>query len=347
MADRVPGLPAFARGSARVKPGYGPMQLPSLPGTATPWTGLTHAPQRPQEFSFVLLSDRTGLPRPGVFERAIEVTNLLRPDFAIQIGDCIEGYTRNPAQLAAEWAEFDAITATLEVPLFRVPGNHDVSNPVMADLWLQRFGALHYHFRYRDMLFLVLDTQDPPQRASDFAGVVTPAAGDEPERDLDIAKLQREYAAGPRAFAERIERAMDSDGRQPAHLSAEQAQWATDVIREHADVRWTVILMHIPAWQGRRHPALQRIHEALAGRPYTAFAGHLHNYQRRVIDGVDHIRLGPTGGAWVTTREQGNFDHITWVSMRPAGPSIANLVLDGVLGVDGGIFRPRQPFQDD
>lgn len=323
------------------------LQLPGI-GPATPWSGLEHWPQRPQEFSFVLLSDRTGLPKPGVFERAIAATNLLRPDFAIQIGDCIEGYTRNPAQLAAEWAEFDAMTAALEVPLFRVPGNHDVSNPAMAADWLRRFGALNYHFRFRDVLFLVLNTQDPPQRAADFAGVDPPAhQAPELERDLDIGKLQREQAANPRAFAERIEAAMDSEARQPAHLSAEQAEWAASVVREHADVRWTVILMHIPAWQGEMHPALVTIRQALAGRPYTAFAGHLHNYQRRVIDGCDHIRLGPSGGCWVSTRDEGNFDHITWVTMTAYGPPrIANLVLDGILGVEGGSFRPKPMFPD-
>ncbi|HET7797080.1 MAG TPA: hypothetical protein VFK72_04300, partial [Nevskia sp.] len=137
------------------------------------------------------------------------------------------------------------------------------------------------------------------------------------------------------------------EARQPAHLSAEQAEWAASVVREHADVRWTVILMHIPAWQGEMHPALVTIRQALAGRPYTAFAGHLHNYQRRVIDGCDHIRLGPSGGCWVSTRDEGNFDHITWVTMTAYGPPrIANLVLDGILGVEGGSFRPKPMFPD-
>lgn len=317
------------------------LTLPALSG-ATPWTALDRLPKRPEEFSFVLLSDRTGLPKPGVFERGVRAANLLRPDFAIQIGDCIEGYTRDLSQLEAEWAEFDSITAALEVPLFRVPGNHDVSNRVMQALWLRRFGALRYHFRYRDVLFVVLDTQDPPQRASDFAGV-DPVECEE-DRDLDLGKLQREHAADPRAFAQRIEMAMDSDGRQPAHISAEQAEWAAQVVRAHADVRWTFLLMHIPAWQGAMHPALQGIRAALQGRPYTAFAGHLHNYQRRVIDGCEHIRLGPTGGTWVSTREEGNFDHITWVTLTPSGPRIANLVLDGILGPEGGRFRPSPMF---
>lgn len=316
-------------------------QLPPIAG-AVPWSGLAHGTRHPEDFSFVLLSDRTGLPKPGVFEQAVAATNLLRPDFAIQIGDCIEGYTRDSTTLEHEWAEFERIIAALEVPLFRVPGNHDVSNAAMADDWQRRFGALNYHFRYRDVLFLVLNTQDPPQRASDFGGI-DPAA-DEAPRDLDLGKLQREHAADPWLFARRIETAMDAEGRQPAHIGDAQATWAERVIRDHADVRWTVLLMHIPAWQGELHPALLRIRSALQGRPYTAFAGHLHNYRRRVIDGFDHIRLGPSGGCWVTTREEGNFDQIAWITMTERGPRIANLVLDGVLGADGGRFNPRPMF---
>lgn len=320
------------------------LKLPRL-AAATPWTALERLPQRPQEFSFVLLSDRTGLPKPGVFERAVQATNLLRPDFAIQIGDCIEGYTKKPETLAAEWAEFDAIIDALEAPLFRVPGNHDVSNAVMQQEWLRRYGALHYHFLYRDVLFLVLDTQDPPQRLSDFGGLGELTGGEGEDRELDMDQLRRAYEADPRAYALNIERLVDCEGRQPAHIGLEQAEWAAQIVREHADVRWTFLCMHIPAWQGELHPAVERIRQALNGRPYTAFAGHLHNYQRRVIGGRDHIRLGPSGGAWITTREEGNFDHITWVTITPDGPRIANMVLDGILGIEGGAFRPAPMFR--
>jgi hypothetical protein len=322
------------------KPAF--LKLPELP--VTPWSGLDQLPQRPEEFSFALLSDRTGLPKPGVFERAISATNLLRPDFVIHIGDAIEGYTRNPETLAAEWAEFDTMVNALEVPLFRVPGNHDVSNAHMQADWLRRFGALHYHFRYCDVLFLILNTQDPPQTLADFGDLDKMQNPDGADADLDMDKLRRVYDADPREFARNIERSMNLEERQPANIGAEQAAWAEQVVREHADVRWTFICMHMPAWQGEFHPALERIRQAMKGRPYTAFAGHLHNYQRRVIGGCDHIRLGPTGGAWVTTKEEGNFDHIAWISMTKSGPRIANLVLDGILGADGGAFRPAPMF---
>lgn len=284
--------------------------LPPVEG-ARPWRAAEALDPPPRDFTFALLSDRTDRARPGVFERAVEVVNWLHPDFVIQIGDSIEGYTTDDSELAAQWKELDGILAGLERPLFRVVGNHDVSNEVMRDEWLRRHGLLYYHFRYADVLFLVLDTSDPPQ----------PHATDpEPEGPAEA-----------RAY-------WDSTLR--ADISDDQAHYFERVLAEHSDVRWTFVCMHIPAWQGDGHPALDRLYGALGERPYTMFGGHVHNYQHRIVRGRDHIRLGTTGGAWVLGGEEGNFDHVTLVRMTPAGPRIANLVLDGVLGIEGGAYPP-------
>lgn len=323
-------------------------------GPATPWLGIDRLPERPEEFSFILISDRTGLARPGVFERGVEVANMLRPDFAIQIGDSIEGYTHNLATLDEQWAELDKITANLEVPLFRVAGNHDISNELMRNEWLRRFGALHYHFLYRDVLFLVLDTQDPPALlpSPNPALLQSPNPGTAESPDpadhgdigdrLEHARMKRDE--DPVGFAEAIAAESDSEGTIPAAMSDDQVAWAEQVIGENPHVRCTILCMHIPAWQGEGNPALTRIRRALADRPYTAFAGHLHNYRNQVIDGREHIRLGPTGGVWSRTSDEGNFDHVTWVTVTDTGLRIANIVLDGVLGSEGGVFRPTPPF---
>lgn len=302
-----------------------------------PWTGSELAPRRPEEFSFVLLSDRTALARPGVFERAVEITNLLRPDFVVQVGDTIEGYTEDPIELARQWAEFDAITAGLQVPLFRVPGNHDVSNVMMREEWLRRHGALHYHFRHQDVLFLILDTQDPPQRLAEFLTRREQGSGPAGSAPAEMEEL---FVADPAGAAARLESLTDWEGTMPAHIGAEQTAWAERVIAENADVRWTVIAMHIPAWQGDSHPGYDRIRRAIGARPFTTFAGHVHNYRRTVLDGRDHIRLGPTGGTWVLSGDEGNFDHLAWATMTGEGLQVANIVLDGVIGIEGGEFRP-------
>jgi len=299
-------------------------------GSATapaPYSGPASPPGPDDRFTFALISDRTGAARPGVFERGIAALNLLAPVFAIQVGDLIEGYTEDPAVLDAEWAEVDAILAPLRMPLFHVPGNHDVANPVMRERWLARFGALHYHFRYRDTLFLVLDTQDPEQ----------------PMPPEDAALLRERLAAAdgdPELIRQAYEASVDWEGMPAAAgLSEPQLAYAEQVLREHTDVRWTFVVMHMPLWQGAGHPAYHRIRAALGDRPHTMFAGHVHNYRATEADGNRLIRLGPTGGAWVFSGgHPGNVDHITLVTVGVPGasePAVTNLALDGVLGPEG------------
>lgn len=80
----------------------------------------------------------------------------------MSIGDLIEGDRTNTAQVDAEWAEFKEIVGKLEMPFFHVPGNHDMKSDMMVEEWRRRFGPIYYHFRYRDVLFLCLNTEDPP-----------------------------------------------------------------------------------------------------------------------------------------------------------------------------------------
>jgi hypothetical protein len=87
------------------------------------------------------------------------------------------------------------------------------------------------------------------------------------------------------------------------------------------------------SWQGDGHPALDRLRAALGSPPYTAYAGHCHNYRRSILDGREHIRLGSTGGVRLLDTPDGNFDHTAWVTMTAGGPRTANLLLDGVLTV--------------
>lgn len=129
--------------------------------TEKPWTSF-ELNNDPNQFHFVIVSDRTGGARPGVFETAVEKVNLLQPEFVMSIGDLIEGDKDNMALVDQQWKEFMGIIAKLEMPFFLVPGNHDLKSEKMAEEWRRRFGPSYYHFRYRDVLFLCLNTEDPP-----------------------------------------------------------------------------------------------------------------------------------------------------------------------------------------
>lgn len=127
-----------------------------------PWTNLSFK-NDPNRFQFVVVSDRTGGARPGIFEDGVRKINLLQPEFVMSIGDLIEGgRTTNRQELAVQWQEFQALVKPLQMPFFFVPGNHDIGNQVMAEEWTKRFGRQYYHFVYRNVLFLCLNTEDPP-----------------------------------------------------------------------------------------------------------------------------------------------------------------------------------------
>jgi hypothetical protein len=125
-----------------------------------PWT---HARpnDEPGSFQFAIVSDRTGGHRAKVFSQAVDRLNLMQPEFVVSVGDLIEGGKKKPDALDKEWREFDGYVKQLQMPFFYVPGNHDVGNEGTRKLWTERYGRRYYHFVYRGVLFLCLDTDDP------------------------------------------------------------------------------------------------------------------------------------------------------------------------------------------
>jgi len=149
-----------------------------------PWNHL-RVNRSDEEFTFAIVSDRTGGHRAKVFSRAVEYLNLLQPAFVVSVGDLIEGYTEDLDKLQAQWKEFDSFIARLQMPFFYVPGNHDYSNPVQERLWKERFSRPYYHFVYQDVLFLMVNSEDPPK---------TPEGHISPEQ---IAYFRRVLEANP------------------------------------------------------------------------------------------------------------------------------------------------------
>jgi len=122
-----------------------------------PWTHLNFY-NDPKNFQFAIISDRAGGVRPGVFLDGVKKINLLMPEFVMSVGDFIPGNTSDREQLLKEWAEFDKELNPLKVPFFFLPGNHDINNDVMRQVWKERSGVPFYSFVYKDVLFLALDT---------------------------------------------------------------------------------------------------------------------------------------------------------------------------------------------
>ncbi len=279
-------------------------ELPALTGKA-PWTGT--APLRDEsDFDFVVVTDRTGEHRDGVFEELMpSKVNLVRPEFVVSVGDLIEGYTEDRAQLAKEWDGIEASVGKLAMPFFYVPGNHDMSNAVMAEVWQERFGPSYYHFVYKDVLFLALN--------SELFGLVH-----DPKTPLPGPWKQAEQLA----YVERVLR--ENAGVRWTIVLVHQPLWDVPKIPLPGQVTAPAIK---PEWL--------RVEQLLGDRPYTVFAGHYHRYTQHLRNNHQLITLATTGGGSdLRGTPFGEFDQVAHVTMTKSGPLIANLRLDGILPTD-------------
>ncbi|MEO1311989.1 MAG: metallophosphoesterase [Pseudomonadota bacterium] len=301
---------------------------------AKPWTSLDVL-DGPEKFQFLVVTDRTGGARNGVFEDAAEKIDLLQPAFVMSVGDLIQGYTDDEDVLNAEWEEFEAIIDEVDAPFFYTPGNHDWQNRAMAKVWTERRGQSFYHFLYKDVLFLVVNSELFDR--------------------TDAPWWRREWE---QLYAEE---------------QAAQLNYMEKVLQENAGVRWTFVFTHKPYWRKRwkrsDEPAdntaegpwprfdyapeeWTRFEGLLADRDYTMFAGHLHTYEYETPDPDaphvhDKIALATTGGvSSLRGVEYGEFDHMVWVTMTEDGPVIANLLQDGILPKDFPMPKQRPYWID-
>lgn len=289
-----------------------------------PKTGKDFSVTANNDFRFVILGDRTGGHRPNVFRKAITQVNLLQPEFVIGVGDLIEGYTEDTKKLVQEWDQFDSMVQQLEAPFFYVAGNHDLSNQTMLELWRERYGRDYYHFRYKNALFLILNTEDPP--------IALP-----PEIMKKQQALEAMMAEDPETTQQRIlaaSRLRNDAPKLPGNvaISKTQVSYFSEVLSNEQNVDWTFVIMHKPAWL-YGNAEFSEIEEALGARPYTVIAGHEHYYSYEKRNDRDYLDIGTTGGVWLQDGD-GRFDHITHITVKNGKPIIANIKLEGLFGVD-------------
>lgn len=295
-------------------------ELPALEGPV-PWTSQAYD-NAADKFTFAVFSDLTGGERAGVFDVAVEQLRLLRPELILSVGDLIEGGTTDREQLAREWEAFDRRAQRTRAPVFRVPGNHDLTQPVMWEVWEQRYGPRYYHFVYRDVLFLVLDTEDNSakqqwelNRIRDEAMVVVEDKGWGAFGDTEYGR---------------------SELRKTGAVGSDQAEYFIDVIKRYPDVRWTFVFLHKPVWRRSDEREFASVEAALRERPYTVFYGHVHSYQYQRRHGRDYIQLGTTGGVQQAGKPMA-VDHVTLVTVAGDEVDIANLKLSGIFDKQGAI----------
>lgn len=117
-------------------------------------------------------------------------------------------------------------------------------------------------------------------------------------------------------------------------LGAEQTAWALEVLRKHADVRWTFVFVHSPKFWNS--PDFAKLEAAMYERNYTVFTGHEHYYVKYVRNGRKYFMLGMTGcgeplvGQGARGVHFGEFDQVMWVSMCGDRPEFTPLAMDGI-----------------
>ena len=285
-------LAAFAVADALAEEGVATIEAPHGDGPV-PWTGLEPL-EPPGEFRFLVVTDRTGEHRDGVFAGAMPKINLVRPSFVVSVGDLIEGYSDDPAVLGREWDEMEGWVEGLDMPFFYAAGNHDMSNAVMANEWKRRFGASTYHFVYEDVLFLVLN--------SELFGMVHDP---------------RSPVPGPFEQAEQmalVERVLAEN---------EDVRWTIVLVHQPL---WDRPEIH-PDWQRVETLLGARPYTVFAGHVHR-YTSQKRGDRRFITLGTTGGGSGLRGTTW------GEFDHVTQVTMTPDGPVIANLLLDGIQDAD-------------
>lgn len=298
---------------------------------AKPWTS-ENFKNNPDNFQFAVIGDRTGGADPqGIFNRAMDQLNLLQPEFVINVGDLIEGYTEDRAKATAQWDEVEGMIKNLEMPFFYTVGNHDLGNDTMKQVWLERHGPTYYHFVYRNVLFLVLNSEDPSN----------PIPKDIEEKTALYKKLQKEDPAAAHAMLEEFMASLASY-RVPANFSDQQIDYVRKALAQNPNVHWTFLFLHQPAWENPGEGFLA-IEQLLQDRDYTFIAGHLHYYDIEKRNGREYITMGPAGASWHKDGG-GNVDHILWVTMKDAEPEIAKITLDGIYDRKGRDLQLKDKY---
>ena len=272
---------------------------------ANPWTHLRFC-NNPDNFHFAIVSDRTGGHLPGVFTNAVNCLNLLRPEFVMSVGDLVEGYVEdangprdcNEEQLSRQWDEFDGLVEKLRMPFFYIPGNHEIFTEETLKKWQQRRGRSYYHFRYCDVLFLCLNSEE--KKSDHGPGYLS-------DSQIDYFRKVLVKHRNVRWTLLFLHKPMWKDDKNESLIKIEKLL---------AGRNYTFFAGHVHAYSktvrnGQRYYTLATTGASGGGKRYVTSEG----YTRRKLLGLD----------------KGQFDHIVWVTMTDDGPVIANLLLEGIL----------------
>ncbi|MDX1971300.1 MAG: metallophosphoesterase, partial [Candidatus Sumerlaeia bacterium] len=259
-------------------------------GTIVPqggWSQPIVAQSQPElldrEIRFIVLGD-TQFANKGVFESMVYEIEGLRPNFVVQVGDMIQGYTHNPEQVRKEWKEYFRQLAPLTAPFVPVAGNHDAVTPESELVWKETFGENrgHYSLDFGPVHLVVLNTWH----------------GEEDDR---IAEWQREWLKSDlQAWKERTEGF--PEGTEGS----------------------VFVFTHSPLWRYKEdRPGYQdwlEVEKILADYPVKlVVGGHTHEHVNEVRNGINYLVLVSSGLITQNNPRNGFLHSYLHVSVLPNG----------------------------
>lgn len=214
------------------------------------------------EVRFAILGD-TQFAEPPMFERMAHEINMLRPDFAIQVGDLINGYTHDKETVRKEWEWYKYQIAPLECPFYPVPGNHDTVTPESEEVYAEIWGPDKYYYSFDKgpVHCVVIDCWYK-------------------ESNDRIDEKQMEWIKND------IEKYAEQNGGKGSDELKEKSIFA---------------FLHSPLWRYKEdHPGRQdwdKVHEMFKQYPVKmVVAGHTHEYVWENRDGIDYVVVNSAGG---------------------------------------------------
>lgn len=162
--------------------------------------------------------------------------------------------------VAREWDSLEETLAPVGAPLYLVPGNHDINDPVTAEVFRERFGQRPAALRLGEILFLLLDST----------------------RYEDVIPTPPRPSTNTRTDA----------------LASDQIAWIERVLTEHDDARQVFVLLHHVLWWEKNAAWWSEVHPILARHKVRAvFAGDYGplKFSATARDGIQYVQSSIEG----------------------------------------------------
>ena len=203
----------------------------------------------------------------------------------------------------------------LDSPFFYVGGNHDLSSNEMKDFWEKNIGPTYYYFLYKDVLFLILNSEDYSEERMEKIFQARESA-------LKISSGEIEGNFEETDYFKMSERSYGD-------ISFEQIEYFKKVLNKYKNVRWTFLFMHKPLWKNEKNKKFSQLEDLMKNRNYSIFNGHDHSFSINIINDQIYTTLSTTGGSQNSSNSN-VFDQITLISMRDR-PYTTHLKLNEIL----------------